>query len=176
MATWSTVPRCRAASITAGSPLSKARATRAELPRGSFSLWNCQVFDAGQARLDRVRLAGEVGDDRVPEAQGVEAEGRFLLRGVADDRPDRRGEQPLALGVEQAVVVVGGDLVAAEDDHAAPLLEVVLQRGDLGLGELRDVAEHHRVVGGQVAARELRLGDDLGPDRRRRSRRGRRRG
>jgi hypothetical protein len=77
---------------------------------------------AGQARLDRVRLAGEVGDDRVPEAQRIEAEGRFLLRGVADGGPTAAGRQPFPLGVEQAVVVVGGDLAAAEDDDAPPCL------------------------------------------------------
>ena len=89
---------------------------------GELQLVELPGLRAGQARLDRVRLAGEVGDDRVPEAERVEPEGRFLLRGVADGRPDRRGEQPLALGVEQAVVVVGGDLAAAEDDDAPPCL------------------------------------------------------
>ena len=60
--------------------------------------------------------------------------------------PSRRGQQALAVGVEQPVVVVGDHLIAAEDDHPAPLLQVVVQRGDLGLGELGDVAEHDGVV------------------------------
>ena len=66
VATWITVPRWRGNSITAGSPLSNARATFARRARGELELVELPGPRPGQARLDLVRSAVELVDDRVP--------------------------------------------------------------------------------------------------------------
>ena len=86
--------------------------------------------------------------------------------GIADGPLDRGGKDARAIAEEEAVVALGDHRIAAEDDHAAPLLEEGFERGNLGGGKLGDVAEDHGVEARQVAGAELRFADDLGPDRR----------
>ena len=135
----------------AGSPLSNASATSAFESFLSTQLVVLPGESLGQPRRDGVRLALKFRDDRVAIAQRVEEEARFLLGGVAHAGADRRRQQPVPVGVEQSIVVFGDDLVAAEDDHAAPLLQEIVEGGHLRLTELSDVAEDHHVVGGQLA-------------------------
>ena len=120
--------------MIAGSPLSKASATWALESAELVSLWYCQVRVCVSPAVTGIGLAAELGDERVPEAQRIEAERGLLLGRVAHGRAQSGRQEPLAVGVEQPVVVVGDHLVAAEDDHSAPLLEVILERRDLGLG------------------------------------------
>ena len=158
--------------MIAGSPLLNQRATWAVRPLvlGELELVVLPGLGPGQAG-DHVGVGPvERVDDRVLVVPGVELERPLLDLGVADDPAERGGQQPLAVGEEDLVVVLGDHLVAAEDDDPAPLLQVGVERGDLGRGELGDVAEDHRVERGQVAAAELRLVDDLGPDLRGRAR------
>ena len=98
-------------------------------------------------------------------AERIEQEARLLLGGVSHAGTEPGGQEPVAIIVEQSIVVFGHDLIAAENHDAPSLLEKIIEGRDLGLTELGDVAEDDRVVGRQLAPRKLRLGDDLDLDR-----------
>ena len=74
-----------------------------------------------------------------------------LLGPVADCSLDRRGQDSLAIAVEEPVVAVGHHGVTGEEDHAAPLFEESVERGNLGLGKLGDVAKDHGIERREVA-------------------------
>ena len=85
----------------------------------------------------------------------IEADSRLFPSGVSDAGPYKRGEEPLAVGMEYSVVILGDDLVAAEDDNSSPLLQEIIQGSDFGLTELSDIAKNDCVIRSQLAAGQL---------------------
>ena len=115
----------------------------------------------GQARQDGGFLTVEFGHDRVAIVQGVEAEGRFFFGGIAHAGTDRRRQQPVAIVVEQPIVVFRNDLIATKYNHPAPLLQEIVERRYFRWVELSHIAEDDDVIRGQFAPGQLRLGNDF---------------
>ncbi len=123
-------------------------------------------LDVGQAGGHRRVFPVEDLHDRVPELQRIDLERVNPGAGLPHGGADLGRKKSLAPGEQQAVIVLRDDLIATEDDQAPALLQEGFQGGGLGRGEPGDVAQRDHVERRQVPARELGLGDDLGPDRR----------